>query len=102
MTTSSCAGDVSGVEETVVGQYRMRVQAWEPWLEIRHKPGRNLSADPLSRLAVNTSDDTKDLEEMLVPDDLYVGAFGVTDEYDCQGEGVAWDCLLETSPSPRD
>jgi len=78
----------ASLQDSVLGQYRLRLQAWEPWLEIRFKPGRILVADALSRLACQTPDDTKDLEDLLVPDDIYVGA---VEDFDEEGQSIPWD-----------
>ena len=58
---------------SLLARYALRLQAYEPWITITYKPGRiHSTPDALSRLPVDLSNDLKDLEDIVVPDEYYV------------------------------
>ena len=65
-------------ENSQLARYALRLQEYQPWCEVQYKPGRVHSVpDAASRLPVDMANDTKSLDDIVVPPDLYLHAVRV-------------------------
>jgi transposase InsO family protein len=57
-----------------LAKYAARLQQWQPHVVIKYKPGRmHANADGPSRLPIDMTEDVEDTDDIIVPEDLYVG-----------------------------
>lgn len=62
-------------KNTPLAKYALRLQEWQSNVKIVYKPGRlHQNADGPSRLPVNMKGDVVDTDDIIVPEDKYVGA----------------------------
>ena len=62
-------------ENSQLARYALRLQEYQPWIEVQYKPGRVHSVpDAMSRLPIDMTGDTKELEDLIVPPEYYLHA----------------------------
>ena len=62
-------------DNSLLARYALRLQAYAPHVKIEYKPGRiNSVPDTLSRLPVDLDNDTKNLDDIIIPAEYYISA----------------------------
>jgi hypothetical protein len=60
-------------DNSLLARYALRLQAYMPFIRIDYKPGRvNSVPDTLSRLPVDMTNDKKELDDIVIPDEFYI------------------------------
>jgi transposase InsO family protein len=87
-------------DNSLLARYSLRLQAYAPHVEIVYKPGRiNSAPDSLSRLPVDMDNDTKDLDDIIIPEAYYISPLAEFDK--TRRAAVARDAQAKTDKQAR-